>query len=127
MGGAGRLLAQGGVGRAAAGGPRQAGHAGAGGSRRRGRAHPGHEAPAGIKQTREFTPAQWEETTARLTDKAQRDQLCGLRPAQRGAALVDKTVEVLAWVSWAESAEKLKNAWPFVERGGMCRPQECWR
>ena len=39
-----------------------------------------------------------------------------LRPA---AALVDKTVEVLAWVSWEQSAEMLKNAWPFVERGGM--------
>ena len=36
------------------------------------------------------------------------------------AALVDKTVEVLAWVSGAKSAEKLKNAWPFVERGGIC-------
>ena len=36
------------------------------------------------------------------------------------AALVDKTVEVLAWESWEESAEKLKNAWPFVERGGVC-------
>ena len=32
---------------------------------------------------------------------------------------MDKTVEVLAWVSWAKSADKLKNAWPFVERGGM--------
>ena len=73
-----------------------------------------------INTAREFTTAQWEETAGKLTDQAQRDQLCGLRPAQRGAALVGNTVEVLAWVSWEKSAEKLKNAWPFVERGGVC-------
>ena len=37
--------------------------------------------------------------------------------AIRLAAFSDKTVEVLAWVSWEESAEKLKLAWPFVQRG----------